>query len=100
MVRDAGDTVQRINAGRAWQRLHLWATLMGLGMQPLSQAVERADRERATGAAPELTSALAELLPEPEWRAVLPFRVGWPTAEALAAPRRPAEEVIVAGEKL
>lgn len=95
VVRDDTDTVQRINAGRAWQRLHLWATARGLAMQPVCQTVERADRERATGAAPEFTTALAGKLPESGWRAVMPFRVGWPTVEALAAPRRAASEVIV-----
>jgi len=41
--------------------------------------------------------ALAALVPDPDREALMPFRIGYPTAAALAIPRRPAEEVIEAG---
>jgi hypothetical protein len=43
----------------------------------------------------QFTSPVAGLLPEPGWAAVLPFRIGHPTVEAPASPRRPVGEVIV-----
>jgi len=46
VVRDPRDPVQRLQAGRIWQRMHLWATTKGLAMQPLNQVEERMDRER------------------------------------------------------
>ena len=90
-ARDRGDDRQRLEAGRLWQRLHLAATDAGLSMQPLAQTVERADRELSANLKPVFTNALAELTPE--WQAVLPFRVGYPTGEPALSPRRPAEEV-------
>jgi nitroreductase len=97
VARDKHDLVQRIKAGRIWQRMHLWATTQGLAVQPLNQVVERAERERAAGLEPELGRALAALVPDPDREALMPFRIGYPTAKALASPRRPAEEVIRAG---
>jgi nitroreductase len=89
---DALDRTQRLRTGRIWQRMHLWATGQGLAMQPLNQAVERAERERTAGLAPTFGDALAALLPA-GWHAVMPFRIGYPTGEALPSPRRPAELV-------
>ena len=89
---DPLDPVQRIQAGRIWQRMHLWATGRGLGMQPLNQVLERADRERSAALAPTFTDAAARLLPG-GWHPLLAFRVGYPTAPALRSPRRPAEAV-------
>ena len=85
--RDKHDVIQRIKAGRIWQRMHLWATTQGLAVQPLNQVVERAEREEAGGSAPEFAPALAALVPEPDREALMPFRIGYPTAEALASPR-------------
>jgi hypothetical protein len=39
-----GHSAQFIEAGRLWQRVQLEATLMGLGMQPLDQAIEASER--------------------------------------------------------
>jgi nitroreductase len=95
VVRRATSNRQRLEAGRLWQRLHLWATTQGLAMQPLNQMVERAEREQAAGLAPEIGSELLTLIPEDGWHALMPFRLGYPTTEALKSPRRPAEEVSV-----
>jgi hypothetical protein len=94
VVPDARDNVQRIQAGRMWQRLQLWATSQGLAMQPLNQVVERAEREQSAGLEPRTAQALASLVPQPAWQAVMPFRVGYPTEQTLASPRLPADEVV------
>ncbi len=94
VVHDARSNAQRIQAGRMWQRLYLWATSQGLAMQPLNQVVERADREQSAGLEPRFTRAIAAMLPERGWQAVMPFRLGYPTVQTLRSPRRPAEEVV------
>lgn len=95
VVRDADDNAQRLRGGRLWQRLHLWATAQGLAVQPLSQTTERADRERQLGLEPVSGHALAELIGDPGWRALMPFRIGYPTVAAPASPRRSVQEVLV-----
>ena len=93
VVRDKQDYSQRIEAGRIWERMHLWATTQGLALQPLNQIVERAEREQSAGLARDFTKALTVLVTATSWQAVMPFRIGYPTTEALESPRRPAEEV-------
>jgi hypothetical protein len=95
VVHDSRDNVQRMQAGRAWQRMHLWATSQGIALQPLNQVVERAEREQTAGLEPDFTPAVAALLPVPGWQAVMPFRIGYPTGADFLSPRRPAEDVIV-----
>ena len=94
-VRDNRDDAQRIRGGRAWQRMHLLATTRGLAMQPLNQMTERAERETQLGTKPDFGGVLEDLIGEPGWRALMPFRVGYPTAEARLSPRRAVEDVIV-----
>lgn len=94
VTRGRDDNAQRLAAGQLWQRLHLYATTQGLAMQPLCQAPERVDRERATGSDPVFTRGLAGLLPEPSGQAVMAFRIGYPTVSAHLSPRRPAQEVL------
>jgi hypothetical protein len=96
LVRDAADITQRLAAGRIYQRLHLWATTRGLAMQPLNQTIERAERERATTGPGPIGVGLAELVGEPAWQPVMPFRIGYPTAPAPASPRRDVHDVLVA----
>jgi hypothetical protein len=95
VVRASANNAQRIQAGRTWQRMHLWATTQGIAMQPLNQVVERAEREQTVGLEPEFTRAIAGMLVDPAWQMVMPFRIGYPTQEAFLSPRRPAEEVVV-----
>jgi nitroreductase len=96
VVRDPLDPVGRIQTGRGFQRMHLWATTQGLAIQPLNQVSERIDRERTAGLAPDFTQAMADLLPT-GWQPVMAFRIGYPTSDALPAPRRPAEQVVQPG---
>jgi hypothetical protein len=95
VVHQPSDNAQRIQAGRVYQRMHLWATGHGLAMQPLNQAVERADREQTTGLGRVFSDGVAAIIPQAGWHAVMPFRIGYPTVDALENPRRPAEDVVV-----
>lgn len=95
VVRDSHNNVQRLRAGRLWQRMHLWATTQGLAMQPLNQMSERADREASLGIEPRFGSALRGLVSDRSWEPLMPFRIGHPTHEAHLSPRRPVISVIV-----
>ena len=94
-ARDSMDNGQRLMGGRLWQRMHLWGTANGLAMQPLNQPAERADRELQLGIEPRFGNALAELLGDPSWHALMPFRLGYPTEDARLSPRRSVEAVLV-----
>jgi nitroreductase len=97
LIRQPSDNAERVQAGCVWQRMQLWATTQGLAMQPLNQVVERADREQAAGLAPVFSNGVAAMIPEGGWHGVMPFRIGYPTVDALENPRRPAEDVVVRG---
>jgi hypothetical protein len=88
------DFTQRLQCGQIWQSIHLWATTQELAMQPLNQMTERADREHQLGIEPVIGNAVADLLGDGQWQAIMPFRVGYPTAEALPSPRRRLDKVI------
>ena len=94
-VRDPYDLRAALAAGRAWQRLHLWATTQGIAMQPVNQAAEIADRERQTGADPAMGRALADLLGTQDWRPTFLFRAGYPAAATYPSPRRPLPAVVM-----
>lgn len=94
VVRDPLDPIQRLLAGRSWQRLQLSATVSGLGMQPLCQVPERIDRELSAGLPADFGTAMAAMLPA-RWHPLMTFRIGLPTSEALRSPRRPAAEVVL-----
>lgn len=96
LVRDTADVPQRLAGGRLWQRMHLWAADHGLAMHPLSQVVERADREASLGAPPRFGATVADLVARPGWQALMPFRIGRPLRPAGPSPRRPVDAVVVA----
>ena len=93
VVDDPLDPTRRLDTGRSWQRIHLAATAAGLSMQPLCQVPERIDRERSAGLPPEITTAMAALVPGGQ-HPIMTFRIGHPTADALRSPRRPAGDVV------
>ncbi len=62
-VEDDGDAASQLQVGRAYQRLHLWATANGLALQPLNQVTERIARDRSQGRTAPLEAPLAELTP-------------------------------------
>jgi hypothetical protein len=96
LARDAGDDAQRLQGGRLWQRMHLWAQTRGLAMQPLNQLPERADRERSAALASRFTSVLRSLVGRDDWQVLMPFRLGYPTMPALRSPRRAVDQVLLA----
>jgi len=80
---------------RAWQRLHLAATAMGLAAQPLNQPVEMVDRHQQLGRSDEFAGDLQKLARANAWEATFTFRLGYAKDPALAAPRRPLHQVMV-----
>ena len=95
LARDPLENVQRLNVGRLWQLLHLQMTIDGLGAQPLNQLVERRDREVQLGLEPRFGTALSEMVGDDRWSALMPFRVGYPTAQPLPSPRRDPQTVLL-----
>jgi hypothetical protein len=94
-VRNQDDNAQRMHCGQLWQRMHLWATVRGLAMQPLNQMCERADRERQQGIDAVFGRALRDLTGSDDWQGIMPFRIGYPTRTAQPSPRRSIQEVLV-----
>jgi hypothetical protein len=92
-VRDRYDRPGAIAAGRAWQRLHLDATLRGMALQPLNQPIEMIDRERQTGAGAAWARRVAELTGE-DWQATFSFRAGYSSTIATPSPRRRLGDVV------
>ncbi len=95
VARRAHENAQRLQGGRLWQRMHLWAAGHALAVQPLNQMPERADREASLGAEPVYGAALRDLVGDPAWEALMPFRIGYPMREALPSPRRAVEDVLL-----
>jgi nitroreductase len=94
LVRDRLDMAQAIDAGRAWQRLHLAATSQGLAAQPLNQPVEMIDRDQMLGRPDEFGPTLAKLSAADGWEPTFVFRLGYAKRDALRSPRRPLEDVV------
>jgi nitroreductase len=94
LVRDRLDMVQAINAGRAWQRLQLAATTMGIAAQPLNQPVECVDRNAMLGRTDTYQNALVRLAAAPGWQPTFTFRLGYAEKPAPPSPRRPLDDVI------
>lgn len=92
-VRDPERPEQLVEAGRLWQRLHLEATVLGIGMQPLDQWLELIDRARdlsvATPSAPSADLAPSGFSP------ILMFRAGSPVREAAPSARRRLDDVLL-----
>jgi hypothetical protein len=93
-VRNGQARKQQLEAGRLWERMHLWVTKEGLAMQPLNAVVERAVREVVLGIAPHFGTALEALVGDPAWQTLMAFRVGYSTHEGLRSPRRGVDEVV------
>lgn len=89
----ASTRIDQLRAGRVYQRMHLWATSQGLGMQPLNQLAERQDREETQRLEPRFTRTLASFVGEGR-RAQMLFRIGYPWDRAFASARRPLEWVL------
>jgi hypothetical protein len=94
VVTDPRNLTVRLQVGRLWQRLHLTSTAAGVSLQPLCQVPERIDREQSAGLPTDIGAAMAAVLPVGQ-HALMTFRIGHPTTDALRSPRRPAEEVVL-----
>ena len=93
-ARDGSDNAQRLNCGRAWERIHLWSTTQGIAMQPMNQMCERVDREIQIGSEPVIGNIVRALVNDDSWHAIMPFRLGYPTQIVNTSPRRGLEKVI------
>lgn len=93
-VRDLYDQANAIEAGRLWQRIHLWATVNGLAAQPLNQPVEVVDRARQLGKPSPVARELTLLTGDPAWPATFVFRMGYAERPARLSPRRAVEDVV------
>jgi hypothetical protein len=94
LVKDRLDRAQALDAGRAWQRLHLLATTIGLAAQPLNQPVECVDRNAMLGRADTYKHDLQKLTGAGDGEATFTFRLGYAEKPAPLSPRRPLEAVI------
>jgi len=92
------DMLQTIDAGRAWQRLHLAATAQGLAAQPLNQPAEMIDRNQMLGRNDEFRPSLAALARTEGWEPTFVFRLGYPKGQGPRSPRRPLSDVVKDGQ--
>jgi nitroreductase len=94
-VRDRYAQEQCLQAGRIWQRAHLFATAHGLAARPCNEAVEMVDHEMALGRPASRAALLNEITADPAWQPTFVFYMGYPKLSAHASPRRPVQAVIV-----
>lgn len=94
-VRDRYAQEQCLQAGRIWQRAHLFATARGLAARPCNEAVEMVDHERALGKPAAHAALLNEITADPTWQPTFVFYMGYPKLSAHASPRRPVQAVLV-----
>jgi nitroreductase len=87
------DDATSLQVGRAWQRLHLAATALGLACQPMNQIPERIGRERQGGTASKMTRAVERKFALDGTLPAFCFRMGYPTREAPHSARRKVETV-------
>lgn len=94
-VRDRYDRKQCLQAGRLWQRTHLFVTARGLAARPCNEAIEMVDHERAMGKPASRAELLNEITGDPSWQPTFVFYMGSPTLPAHASPRRPVQSVVI-----
>jgi nitroreductase len=94
-VRDRYTQEQCLQAGRIWQRAHLFATAHGLAARPCNELVEMVDHERALGRPASRATLLNEITADPTWQPTFVFYMGFPKLSAHASPLLPVHAVIV-----
>jgi hypothetical protein len=94
LIPDRLNMAQSIAAGRAWQRLHLAATAVGIAAQPLNQPVEMIDRHHMLGRQDEFGPSLAKLARAGGWEPTFVFRLGYAVREEPRSPRRPLADFV------
>jgi hypothetical protein len=85
-VRDRYAQEQCLQAGRIWQRAHLFATAHGLAARPCNEAVEMVDHERALGRPASRAALLNEITADPTWQPTFVFYRGSLGGQPTAAP--------------
>lgn len=90
---DRGDARSQMRAGRAFQRLALWASGVGLSVHPLNQVAERQDREEELGLEPDFGPVLTSWIGDTALGGQMLFRIGVAFDDAGPSPRRPVEWV-------
>lgn len=98
-VRSLYDRVQAMEAGRLWQRLHLWATLQRLSVQPVNQLVEMVDRAKQGKTKAPWAGLLRDCVGDPRWTPSFVFRMGYPTQTAPPSPRLALKDVLLPGAR-
>jgi nitroreductase len=94
-VRDRLEVRSCLQAGRLWQRIHLFATARGVGVRPCNEAVEMIDHERIHGQTATRLAELSQVTQNSEFQPTFLFLMGYSTLPAHPSPRRPVEEVEV-----
>ena len=80
------DRISQVRTGQMLERVWLHATRMGIGLQPMSQALE----------VPSLRVELAGVVPEKGWIPEQVFRIGYPVcSETKHTPRRSPGQVLL-----
>jgi nitroreductase len=80
------DRTSQVRAGQALERVWLHATRLGIGLQPMSQALE----------IPWLRAELARVIPERDWIPEQVFRIGYPVRPPEQhTPRRSLDQVLL-----
>jgi hypothetical protein len=92
-VANPDDPVQQLIGGRLLQRIHLAATVQGLGLQHMNQITERIDRDASLALTSKFASGMDALLAQPDRHALSTFRVGYPVRAGRLSPRRPVSQV-------
>jgi hypothetical protein len=84
LTSEGDDAASHLRVGQAFERIYLTASAQGIGMQPLSQAVE----------VPAIREELSRLLPAAAGIPQQPFRLGYATRVQDHTPRRPLGEML------
>ncbi len=92
-VADPTDPTLQLVGGRLLQRIHLAATVAGLGMQHMNQITERIDRDTQLGHTSTFGPAMDAFVARPGRHALSTFRLGHPVRAGRLSPRRPVSEV-------
>lgn len=95
VAKNSGDNLQRLQAGRFWQRIHLWGTVNDLVLQPVNQIPERIDRKQSLGEKSLLAEKMQSLVNNADWQVLMPFRVGYSKQAVFPSPRRDVNSSII-----
>ena len=92
-VSDPDDRAQQLIGGRLLQRIHLAATIQGLGLQHMNQVTERIDRDASLAHSSTFAPDMDALLAQPGQHVLSTFRIGHPVRAGRLSPRRPVSQV-------